>query len=203
MNTDEIKLHYIYIITNILNNKVYIGQTLYPKKRWITHKTCKSSKLYIDRAIKKYGVNKFSFEILVNCQSQENANNMEIFFISKFDSCNKSYGYNIKYGGKVSSGWHHTKETKYKISKSETGKIVSLETKSKMSSSQKTRIRSRNEFDKMSKTKKMNLIARFNDKLCDEIVLEYNNGVSINSLSKKYKVRKFTISKIVKGISLI
>ena len=43
--------YYIYFIHNIINNKVYIGKTINPKKRWNKH-----IKISLHKALKKYGV---------------------------------------------------------------------------------------------------------------------------------------------------
>ncbi len=54
------RLYYLYIITNKINNKIYIGQTVNTSKRWSWHKTSSKDEipeLAIGRAIKKYGIN--------------------------------------------------------------------------------------------------------------------------------------------------
>lgn len=89
---------YIYKITNIINNKVYIGQTsLTPELRFKKHKKCYKSngcpKLY--RAFRKYGRNKFVIETI--CETN-NPDKDEQFWIQYYDSVNN--GYNITYGGK-------------------------------------------------------------------------------------------------------
>lgn len=55
---------YVYQITNLINNKLYIGITNDYKKRWSNHKSCNSPNMVICKAIKKYGVNNFKFELL-------------------------------------------------------------------------------------------------------------------------------------------
>ena len=59
----------IYKITNLINNKIYIGQSVDIKKRWATHKRQafikgKEYDKYLYRAIRKYGIDNFSFEII-------------------------------------------------------------------------------------------------------------------------------------------
>jgi len=89
---------YVYCITNTLNNKKYIGQT-YSRvtKRWKNHisKSKGNSELTIHRAIRKYG--------------NENFNTF------------KGYGYNSCAGGQNITGYHHSDETKAKISAAVTG----------------------------------------------------------------------------------
>lgn len=94
------KKYIIYIYTNILNNKVYIGQTcLTLEKRAGTNgkKYCKCK--YFWNAIQKYGWQSFHSEILEDNSSKNEANEKEVLYISKFNSTNHSYGYNIKIGG--------------------------------------------------------------------------------------------------------
>lgn len=92
----------IYIITNKLNNKVYIGQTIQNlKDRWYRHcqKKCLSkaeSNMAIKRAILKYGKENFTIEILETCDSSM-LNERERFYISKYDSYKR--GYNETIGG--------------------------------------------------------------------------------------------------------
>jgi group I intron endonuclease len=53
----------IYQITNNINGKVYIGQSIDIERRWNQHKYGKGS-IILRNAIKKYGINNFKFEIL-------------------------------------------------------------------------------------------------------------------------------------------
>ena len=94
---------YIYKITNLINNKCYIGQTIKSiEERWRDHK-CKafnsSSKCYnypLYRAFRKYGINNFSFEIIEKCKISE-LNKKEIYWIQYYNSYKK--GYNQTLGG--------------------------------------------------------------------------------------------------------
>lgn len=90
----------IYKITNQLNNKIYIGQSIDIGRRWSEHKSrafetntnCYYKPLYC--AIRKYGLKNFNFEIIEEC-SPENLNEREKYYIIKFDS-QVPYGYNIR-----------------------------------------------------------------------------------------------------------
>ena len=91
---------FIYRITNLINQKSYIGKTEYsnPEKRWNEHKRdihkdrCKDRALY--RAMRKYGVNNFQFEIL---EETDSPCDRERFYIKKFNTFH--YGYNMTRGG--------------------------------------------------------------------------------------------------------
>ena len=109
----------IYKYTNILNNKVYVGQTTStPEKR-----AKKNGKGYIHckhfySAILKYGWLSFKLEILEQVDSNV-ADEREQFYINFFDSTNPEFGYNLDLGGcgeKIRS-----EQTKQKISDSGKG----------------------------------------------------------------------------------
>ena len=109
-------MHYLYKITNQLSGKVYIGQTVNDKNRWIAHKSyAKNSEetgQYIHRAMAKYGVENFTFDVIATCKTQEDADEAESILINQYDSKNKEHGYNIKPGGNTAP---HSEETKEKL----------------------------------------------------------------------------------------
>lgn len=86
----------IYKITNLINGKCYIGQSVDILRRWRNHKeTSKNSSkeayeypLY--RAFRKYGLENFSFEILEECKKEE-LDIKETFYINKYNSLNEGY----------------------------------------------------------------------------------------------------------------
>lgn len=94
----------IYKITNQVNGKCYIGQSINIEKRWKQHRQqafsvnsiCYDSYFY--RSIRKYGLENFIFEILEECL-KEQLNEKEIFYIAKYHSDNPTFGYNLTPGG--------------------------------------------------------------------------------------------------------
>lgn len=101
-----------------MNNKKYIGQTNNPQLRWSQHKSnAKYNKgnQIITRALSKYGSEKFSFEIIATCQTQEDADFTEEEIIKQYDSRNLEVGYNLDSGGNTSP---RTPEVLKKISDS-------------------------------------------------------------------------------------
>lgn len=91
----------IYKITNQINNKVYIGQTVGTlSKRWREH--CHEAEegnknYYLYQAMRKYGIENFNIEVLEECSNEE-LNIRERYWIKRFDSFGKN-GYNLTVGG--------------------------------------------------------------------------------------------------------
>lgn len=89
----------IYKITNKLNGKCYIGQSQNIFKRWSVHGNKNKSNncdMAIAKAVTKYGIENFTFEILELCNKNE-LNDKEKYWVSKFDTYVK--GYNSTTGG--------------------------------------------------------------------------------------------------------
>ncbi len=89
----------IYKITNKVNGKIYIGQSINIEQRWIDHK--KRSKRYktpLYEEIRKYGLDNFIFEVIEEC-SLELLNDKENFWIKYYNSTDKNKGYNILKSG--------------------------------------------------------------------------------------------------------
>lgn len=91
---------FIYIIKNTVNGKVYIGQTRTSvDQRWKEHlRHAQYGDQVINRAMRKYGVDKFYIETLEICDVSI-IDEREIYYIDLFDSTNKTKGYNVSLGG--------------------------------------------------------------------------------------------------------
>lgn len=113
----------VYLRTNLINGKQYVGQASDFKRReydWSNLNTPYAGD-YINKARKKYGLESWSVEILKECNSSEELNHWEMYFIKKFNT-KRPFGYNLNDGGKGQSGFHHSDETKKKLSKSHLGR---------------------------------------------------------------------------------
>lgn len=115
----------IYTITNIVNNKIYVGCTTSFSKRWRDHKNlfkkCTHPNRYLSAAVKKYGFENFKFEILEEC-APEYVVFLEQYWINLLDSTNKKFGYNIRNKSDSNLGFKHSEETKRKIGNANKGK---------------------------------------------------------------------------------
>jgi group I intron endonuclease len=187
----------IYLITNKINDKKYIGQTRTSiNKRWSKHKT--DSK-FVDRplyrAIRKYGIENFTISIIESVDESV-VDDRETYWIDYYKSSVLDYGYNLESGGnkyKVVSaetkiklsishmgeknsmfGKNHSEESKLLISANKTGKLVGEKSgRSKFSNADVLNIR--------------NLYA--------------TGKYSYGSLASSYGVNKSTIMRIIKNIT--
>lgn len=109
-------MHSIYKITNLINNKVYIGQTTQGNIRWSKHKFYAKNPdktgQYIHYAMSKHGVENFIFEFIATSFTQQDADDAEAQIIQQYNSRDSQFGYNLKPGGGTTG---HSEETKQKL----------------------------------------------------------------------------------------
>jgi group I intron endonuclease len=129
----------IYKITNLVNNKLYIGLSTYTAEiRFKGHLDSifkYESQLLIHKAIRKYGKENFKVETICKCNKIESLKVLEKYYIKKYHTfigdplCN---GYNMTIGGRGLFGYHHTEETKQKIREKRKLQVITEETKRKI-----------------------------------------------------------------------
>lgn len=136
----------VYIHTNKVNGKKYVGQTkMNPKDRWGSNGHRYKECTYFYNAIKKWGFDNFEHEIVYSGLSHAEANKKEQELIELYNTRDHKYGYNIRYGG---SNGVLSEETKNKLSQARKdkytgsnspryGKKLSEETKLKISMAQR------------------------------------------------------------------
>jgi group I intron endonuclease len=99
----------IYKVTNLLNGKVYIGQTKRSlESRWAQHQHAVKSKYgfcKLQKAINEIGADNFSIEQIDSAATKEEANEKEVFWIKFYNATID--GYNTSPGGKA--GGHRKK----------------------------------------------------------------------------------------------
>ena len=108
----------IYKATNLVNGKVYVGQTVntlkYRKEQHWREAICPSRKnVHFHNALLKYGIDNFEFEIIDRARDVDELNKKESYWIDYYNSTDSRYGYNKDSGGK--SGGFKSQETKEKI----------------------------------------------------------------------------------------
>lgn len=128
----------LYILTNLINDKKYVGITSQPpEKRWgangINYKN-KCPKLWA--AINYYGWDNFKHEVIFSNLTKDEACKLEIEYIKNLKTQSSDFGYNILDGGNASE---LSDSVKQKISKAMTGnknglgRVCSEDTKRKIS----------------------------------------------------------------------
>lgn len=93
----------VYLIRNIINNKVYVGQTRQKlSKRISGHKEkAKANKgqHHLYNSMNKYGFDSFNVQLLEYCDDAEHLNEREIYWIRFYKSTERQFGYNYQAGG--------------------------------------------------------------------------------------------------------
>jgi len=105
----------IYKATNKLDGKCYIGQSTFDldkrKGEHLKGSQRQRPKHYLHRAIKKYGMENFDWEVIAECETRDEMNKTEMKFIDKYKSLAPN-GYNcvmMAFGGDMFSQFSETK----------------------------------------------------------------------------------------------
>ena len=114
----------IYMATNIINDKCYIGQTVKSlcirSNSHINEALREADDIYFHKAIRKHGKENFRWEIIAECGSLKELDRTEVEMIKKYNTFGS--GYNLTEGGAGHVGHKHTERTRKKLSKANKGK---------------------------------------------------------------------------------
>lgn len=186
---------FIYKITNKLNNKVYIGQTIQkPIERFYQHcaKKCDNYilNMVIHKAIFKYGKDNFTFEVIEEIPKQQ-LNEREEYWIKYYNSYTD--GYNSTKGGQKGNKPFKKIDNKAIIEQYQYGK--SLRTIGKMFNIDKATVKSiliRNNIKlRTTRTYKLSQEDRAN------IILDIKQGLSRNTIVSKWNISKSYLSQLI------
>lgn len=96
----------IYCITNKVNGKRYIGQTIGAlSKRWKGHLSERTGCRRLKHAIAKHGAENFTICVIDTAADKDALNALEVYYIALYDTRNQAFGYNLNPGG--NSGPQH------------------------------------------------------------------------------------------------
>jgi len=151
----------IYVVSNLKNGKLYIGQTCQNLDRYLRSDVTRAllkgedRKPHFYNAIRKWGEDAFVIKLLVEAFDKEQADKLEQFFIRTLETQNREIGYNIAAGGGGSFGYerHFSEEHRAKLAALWTGRKHSEETKEKMRDAGKGKPKSAEHREKLSKAK--------------------------------------------------
>ena len=109
MKSSRSKGFSVYLITNTVNGKKYVGKTCADlPTRWQEHRRAAfrndTSNRPLFNAIRKYGSAAFTIELLQSADNEQEVNDMEVLWIAKL-GCQVPGGYNVEAGGNGSSGY--------------------------------------------------------------------------------------------------
>lgn len=134
----------VYLATNLVNGKVYVGITTRQLSARIGEHIYDSftenghSPTYFHKAMAKYGIENFKFTVLEEVERtsfddmREQLYALEQKYISEYQSNNKNVGYNLTDGGDGITGYRMTLEQRQKIGDIHRGKKLSDEHKARI-----------------------------------------------------------------------
>lgn len=109
----------IYAIKNVQTNQLYIGKTINYQDRIYYHKSYLKKNnhynKYLQRSWNKYGEDNFEFYVVEFCE-ESFLDEKEIFYIEKYKSNIRKFGFNLTNGGEGTAGYKYTDEQKEKRS---------------------------------------------------------------------------------------
>lgn len=183
---------YIYKFTNNINNKVYIGKHKYNLPK--LDENYLASGILINRAFDKYGLDNFTQELICICDSLEELNEKEKFYIKEYD-CMKPKGYNLTKGGDGIS--EPTPEIIEKNRQWHLGRKQSEETLKRKSESLKKVVHTPEWIAKISKANKGQIIPEHQRKLSS---LRHKNTHWYNDGTNEYMLFEDDVTEgLIKG----
>lgn len=188
---------FIYKITNNVNGKVYIGQTIQTiKERFYQHCATKCSdsvlNMAIHRAIKKYGKSNFTIEVIEEVD-KDSLNDREKFWIEYYNSYNN--GYNSTIGGQDSSTHCKELDTESIIKEYNSGKSLrSIGNTFKVDKQTIKDLLIRNNITlRTTRSYKLSQTDRLS------IIEDVKSGIDRKSIMEKWSISKSYLSQLING----
>lgn len=203
---------FIYKITNLIDNKAYIGQTSDYKRRFTEHKARgygqeKNKLLYF--AFDKYGIENFSFEVL---EETEQYNEREEYWINYYNTF-KPNGYNLTLGGENPPVFHGEEHHLAEHTKEEVQVVINLLKDTNLPIAQIAKITKYNPssinrintgalwFDEtLDYPIRKNITKSFREERADKIIIELLYGeLTQKEIAQKFGVARSTVTAINNG----
>ena len=188
---------FIYKITNTINGKSYIGQTIQNvKERFYQHCATKCSKavsnMAIHRAIKKYGKSNFTVEVIEEIDSA-NLNDRERYWIKYYNSYNN--GYNSTKGGQDGCKPFKDLDVESIIKEYNTGK--SLRTLGTIFKVDKQTIKDL--LIRHNVELRTTITYKLSQKDRDKVLEDFASGLSRKEIMIKWNISKSYLSQLING----
>jgi group I intron endonuclease len=181
-----VKMKYkIYKIINIVNNKIYIGQTTKTlKERFDKHTSTRNISdlpLYTDMV--KFGIENFKIELI---ETTDDPSKMEAYYIKHFESYKRDIGYNVSKGMGNKNYFDEEIIELYKKTKNanEVARIVGC---------------CRSSVDRIIHKNNIKILKNDYSEFYEEMIFLYNNGVSMTDISKKFGCDRGTVSNLLRN----
>ena len=210
IGVDYMKIVGIYKITNLIDDKMYIGQTVNYLKRKNTHlaylRNGKHHNEHLQRAFNKYGEISFEITFLQECEVDE-LDKLETEYIKAFKCTNSNFGYNMMTGGQKYRRF--TDKVRLKMSQSGKGRIFSNVHKARIGAAHKGRALKPKTIEKMIATKKerqkqageKNMNALISDSIAEKIIIDLLNNEVVSDIANKYQVSRDLVYNLMYGRS--
>lgn len=197
--------HYLYCITNKNNNKSYVGQTVNVEDRWKNHiydakrmegKSAAVRKSAFQNAIAKYGEDDFVWQVIDECETIEEANDLEEFYIAYLCTL-APFGYNILPGGN-NRRIHESSKKKISETLKKTSSFIGKKGKDHPNFGRKL-TKERKEHLSKIRSGDNGPGKKITSKIAREIYLEYLNNDNLTSMDlvRKYGLKKGAILNIL------
>lgn len=174
---------YTLYVHEFPNHKLYIGITYDTiQHRWRNGGYGYKNQRLMQRAIQKYGWDNIKHIVLFENLSKEVACECEKYLIAKYQTNNPKYGYNVATGGEHNSGFHfhHTDETKQKISESSRGHIISEKQRKQISEAHKGKTLSQESRNKISKSISNIMTDDYRKRISESVKQRWKEGAYVN-----------------------
>ena len=200
----------VYTITNIVDNKIYVGYSNNIQRRFYEHKTILRANthpnLYLQKSWNKYKEDSFVFEVLVECE-QDFLLSEENYWCNILNTHDRKYGYNINLTSSIGS-CKLSYETRRKISIKSKGENNGFYGK-KHSEKTKKLIMARNKGTKMSndfKEKRRQYMKSIDWKpslsMQEKMVEKHGRRIVQISLNGEFLKEFYTIRKAMDAVQL-
>lgn len=179
----------VYKITNLINNKIYLGSSSDLRSRKKSHlfllRNNNHPNKHLQNSYNRYGDNNFKWEIIEYVEFNENKEILkknllerEQHWIDELKVCDKKYGYNIRTLAESNIGFKHSKETIYKFR----NRKPTEETRTKLGNSRRGRKHTEESKQKISKSNK-------GKKRSDETIIKMKESWVGRTISKETRIK--------------